>query len=303
MELESWRANMAVQRRGGLLVAAALLGSFPAVCSSRALAAGIASVSDLGISAIDVPISTETKLVYLVNPALNRATELDALLRETSPRSPAPEGWTAGSFSTEEITALTAAGRPGETAAYGAISDVVEQFFKFTFTQVPFTERSLHQLVQEVNRSEFPLAAVDASPRVLQKPNGGARMVETQVSLRLFMVHLEADRDRNLRWVSRCELSFEDSAVGRSPLIAGSSVSSAVAASVLDAFRGKIAVSFTHTPALRRPSGKIDEPRRDLIDRSISASAAAPAEDGRPPAAAEPGAAPATRRASIGGKP
>ncbi len=295
--------------RGRWVVIVALLSSSVLAVSASAgpcaePAGRIASVTDLGISPGDVPISTETKIVYLMNPALNRAADLESLLRAPPPGTDPPEGWSAASFGEGEIGALAAPSRPGETAAYGAISDVVEQFFKFTFSQVPFTERSLDRLVQEVNRSEFPLAAVDASPRVLKKTDGSARLVETQVSLRLFMVHIETDRERNLRWVSRCELSFEDSAVGRSPLLPGGSATSAIADSVLDAFRGKIAVSFTHAPALRRPSGKIDEPRRDLIDRSISAAPSGePFEGRRPSPAAEPPGGEPARREGAGGKP
>jgi len=250
--------------------AAVVVLFFPAILYTEDLPSQITSVADLGLSPDDVPISTETKIVYLVNPELNRKEDLEKLLRASPFADPMPPGWFQGWFNEDEIRVLTSPGRPGDTRAYEAISDVVEQFFKYMFSQTPTTERSLHRIVQYINRKDFPLAVVNAGIRIIQEEGEGDRAVETLVTVRLFMVHADGDRNRNLRWVSRCELCYEDSAVGRCLLASGITVESALSASVLDALRGKIAVSFTHTPTLRRPSGKIEEPRRDLIGRSLS---------------------------------
>jgi hypothetical protein len=240
-------------------------------------ASRISSVRDLGLGPADVPVSGEAKLAYLVNPVLQSPAELEAMLRAGAGAAAAPEGWTYLAFSGDELRMLSAPARPGDTAAYGAVADVAEQFFKHLFTQVPRTERTLERLVQDEGRSDFPLAAFDARPRILASSSGRERLVETLVSVRLFMVHVERDRERDLRWVSRSELCFEDSAVGRSVLVPSQGPVVALASSVVDGLRGKIALSFAHSPVLRRTSGKIDEPRRDLIDRSISEVAPLPA--------------------------
>src|SRR6185369_1231658 len=145
-----------------------------------------------------------------------------------------------------EMRALTAPGRPGNTAAYDAVADVAEHFFKFMFTQVSLTDRTLHRLVQEVNRVDFPLAVFDAAPRLLVREDGRQRHLETRVTIRVFMVHLETDRDRDVRWITRCELCFEDSAVGRADLPPGKDPCAALAASVVDGLRGKLASSFAY---------------------------------------------------------
>ncbi len=257
-------------RRAAVTLVLNFLLAGPLLLSAESVPGQINSVADLGLEPADVPVSTESKIVYLVNPILNRPAELEALLLGGVFPDPAPPGWSPVPFGRDEIASLVAPGRPGDTRAYDAVADVVEQFFKYMFSQIPSTERSLHSIVQEVNREDFPLAAVDATTRFLKSKMGTTRALETLVTLRLFMVHVDGDRERNLRWVKRCELCFEDSAVGRSVLQSGTDLPMALSASVLDALRGKIARSFTHTPALRRPSGKIEEPRRDLMGRSLS---------------------------------
>jgi len=251
------------------------LGSAAAGASGR-LSAGeappdrITVAADLGLRRSDIPVSSETKIVYLVNPGLNDPQGLAARLRGESRSEPVPGGWSARAFGEDDIGLLTAPARPGDTAAYDAVSDIAQGFFKHMFSQVPATERNLLGVVQEVNRADFPLAAIDAVPRLLVGEGGKTRCIETLVTVRLFMVHLDGDRERNLRWVTRCELFFEDSAIGEACLGPGRDAVSALSASVLAALRGKIAASFTQAPELKRPSGRIDEPRRDLIDRSIS---------------------------------
>ena len=262
--------GMGLRRGLGVVVSVALAGG------AGGLTAGdgerrICSASDLGLSPSDVPVSTCAKVAYLLNPILNRPAELEPLLR-SPPEAPLPPGLSLASFDEASLRALLAPARPGDTAAYAAVVDVVESFFRFMFTQVPWTERSLARIVEEVNREEFPLAAVDASPRLITDAGKG-RWIETVVTIRLFMVRVEGDRDRNLRWVTRCELLYEDAAVGRAPFAQDGDAPAALARSVLDALRGKIAVSFTRTPAIRRSSGRLEEPRRDLIDRSISEGA------------------------------
>src|SRR6185503_8794110 len=172
--------------------------------------------------------------------------------------------------------------------------DVAEHFFKFMFTQVSLTDRTLHRLVQEVNRVDFPLAVFDAAPRLLVREDGRQRHLETRVTIRVFMVHLETDRDRDVRWITRCELCFEDSAVGRADLPPGKDPCAALAASVVDGLRGKLASSFAYAPALRRSSGRVDEARRDLIDRSIAEGIAVMEKSENRPAAAA-GSAPGER--------
>ena len=251
-----------------MMIAALVVGA-----AARLAAGGppdrIASPADLGLRPADIPVSAETKVAYLVNPLLNGSEALAAALRAPATR-PAPAGWSAAPFSESEVRTLTAPGRPGGTAAHDAVADVVEVFFKYMFSQVPCTERGLRRLVQEMNREDFALAAVDVTPRILVEGGGKARALEVDLTLRLFMVHVETDRERNLRWMTRCELCFEDAAVGRCVLDPETAPPAALAAATLDALKGKIAVSFSQTPALRRPSGKIDEPRRELIERSIS---------------------------------
>src|SRR5262245_58127960 len=81
----------------------------------------ILEVSDLGLLRSDVPVSSETRVVYLVNPALNRAADLQAMLAA----GPAPGGqFQSRPFEAGEVRALTAPGRPGNTAAYDAVADV-----------------------------------------------------------------------------------------------------------------------------------------------------------------------------------
>jgi hypothetical protein len=230
----------------------------------------IASPSDLGLQASDVPVSTETKITYLVNPLLNRSEELAAMLEAAPRRDAVPAGWSAVPFGSLEAQVLAAPGRPGNTAACDAVSDVADQFFRYMFAQVPASERSLQQIVLEVSREDFPLASVDAVPRLLVEAGGKGRALEVLLTLRFFMVHVASDRERNLRWVTRCEPFFEDAAVGRCLLAPDTPLAAALGAATLDALRGKIAVSVSQAPALRRPSGRIDEPRRELLDRSIS---------------------------------
>src|SRR5262245_35551642 len=142
----------------------------------------ILEVSDLGLSRSDVPVSSETRVVYLVNPALNREADLQAMLAA----APVPGGqFQSRPFEESEVRALTASGRPGNTAAYDAVADVAEHFFKFMFTQVSQTDRTLHRLVQEVKRVDFPLAVFDAAPRLLARENGGQRHLETRVTIRV----------------------------------------------------------------------------------------------------------------------
>jgi hypothetical protein len=284
-----------ITRRARHLTAAApfLLGAWGGLAAADP--AEIRCAADLGLPGTDVPVSASAKIAYLVNPAINRKADLDRLLTVDPRRDPPPSGWAAEPFGAAEVQALEAAGRPGNTVAYEAVADPAESFFKFMFSQVPWTERSLQGIVEEVNREEFPLAALDASPRIVRETDGKGRWMETLVSLRLFLVRVESDRDRNRRWVTRCELFYEDQAVGRAPCPPGGDAVGALSASVLDALRGKIALGFTRTPAVRRASGKLDEPRRDLIDRSLSEPAPAPER--------EPSAAPGGGEASPGPAP
>ena len=141
---------------------------------------------------------------------------------------------------------------------------------------------------------DFPLAVFDAAPRLLVREDGRQRHLETRVTIRVFMVHLETDRDRDVRWITRCELCFEDSAVGRADLPPGKDPCAALAASVVDGLRGKLASSFAYAPALRRSSGRVDEARRDLIDRSIAEGIAVMEKSENRPAAAA-GSAPGER--------
>src|SRR5687767_6803586 len=99
----------------------------PAPCPAAAFGR-ISAVSDLGLFRTDVPVSRETRMVYLVDPALNRPADLQALL---AANRPAGQGWKPTPFTEAEIQAFSAAGRPGTTAAYDAVADVAEQFFKF----------------------------------------------------------------------------------------------------------------------------------------------------------------------------
>ncbi|MGH9361109.1 MAG: hypothetical protein ACRD2T_04275, partial [Thermoanaerobaculia bacterium] len=223
----------------------------------------IASIAELGLSRADAPVSTETKVVYLVNPVLNRTADLEAMLRSGA----AGDAASAGRFTEEEVKALCAPSRPGNTVAYDAVADAAEEFFKQMFLQPPDTERSLHRVVQEENRAVFPLIAFDAVPRLAAPPGSRERAVETRVSLRLFIIQAEADRQRDLRWVTRCELLYEDTALGRAALGSRTDPARALAASVNDALRGKLAPSFALSPVLRRDTGRIDEPRLDLLGR------------------------------------
>ncbi len=269
-----------------------------ALFASEVPAGKIAGVESLGLERGDIPISTETKIAYLVNPALNRADELAVALRRGDGPTSARGSWTALPCPDEAVRALTAPGRPGNIAAYDAVVDVADQFFKYTFKRLPDTERSLHRIVQEVNRTDFPLVVVDAVPRLVGPPGSRGEEIETVVTVRLFTVHVEGDRDVDLRWVTRCELCFEDSASGRAPWYPGLDPVAAMSASLVDALRGKIALSFTHSPALRRPSGTIEEPRQELIGRSI-AEVSSPREPARPP---KEEAAPASLTPQLGTK-
>jgi len=162
----------------------------------------IRSADDLGLRVADLPVSSESKLVFLVNPALNRPSDLEAMLRPAGSPSQLP-GFSYAPFTPEELGALAAPARPGATAAYHAVSDVAEQFFRYLFTQVPSTELTLHRIVHEVNREDFLLAVFDVVPRLLTRQGKKDRQFETLVTVRLFMLHIEGDRDRGLRCVTR----------------------------------------------------------------------------------------------------
>jgi hypothetical protein len=248
----------------------------------------ITRAEDLGLAPADIPVSSGTKPVYLVNPLLSRPLDLEAALRSPPPSAESEDGFTQVAFTAAEARALAAPGRPGGTAGHDAVADVAERFFQFLFSQPSQTERTLARLVEEVRRADFPLVTFNAVPRMMVR--GGERRLSTLVEVRVFMIHLEGDPERDLRWVARCELVYEDSAVGEASFRDPSGLPSALASSVLDALRGKIAVSFARSPALRRASGRIEEPRTQLIEESISQLAPDPA---RGPLSAFPGAAPA----------
>ena len=257
-------------RRAVLLsISCALLGAlFSSEPARAAPPESIRRAEDLGLAPSDIPLSSGTKPVYLLNPLLCRPLDLEAALRSPPASVESEDGFTPAAFTEAEARALSAPGRPGGTAAHDAVGDVAERFFQFLFSQPPQTERALAQLVEEVRRADFPLFAFNAVPRMLVR--GGERRLSTLVEVRAFMVHLEGEPERDLRWVARCELIYEDVAVGEAPVRDPSGLPSALASSVLGALRGKIAVSFARSPALRRPSGRIEEPRTELIEESIS---------------------------------
>ncbi len=276
-----------MSRRGtarllALALAAASWCAGRELLASDAPAGKIAGVESLGLTREDIPISSETKIAYLVNPALNQAAGLAEALRRGGEPPPTRGSWTTFPYPEEAVRALTAPGRPGNIAAYDAVVDVSDQFFKYMFKRLPETERSLHRIVQEINRTDFPLVVVNAVPRFVGPAGGRGEEIETVVTVRLFTVHVEGDRDVDLRWVTRCELCYEDSASGRAPWHPGSDPVAAMSGSLLDALRGKIALSFTQSPVLRRVSGTIEEPRQELIGLSI-AEAAPPRDPARPP--------------------